>query len=356
MNTTHANQVTEKILNPKSGMGMLLLNIVGLILGVALIIYAANLPSVENIIYQSEGFTEYEKTLHPMQVPLILFSVIVLIPVFSINFAGLKAISPNEALVLTLFGNYYGTINKAGFFYVNPFSSSYNPTKSPAVLTTGSNIALSVSGSGNKEDNNNKDRTSGKKLSLKAITLNNQKQKVNDLGGNPIEIGAMVVWKVTNPCSAVFAVDNYLEFISMQSDSTLRNVASRYAYDDDGDDSTLTLRGDSDEIALLLKDELQKKVEIAGLEVMEVKITHLAYAPEIASAMLQRQQASAILAARRLIVEGAVGMVQQALAKLDDENIVELDDERKAAMISNLLVVLCANKEAQPVVNSGSIY
>ncbi|MFI3252872.1 MAG: SPFH domain-containing protein [Eubacteriales bacterium] len=355
MNTTEQNQVTEKILNPKSGMSMLLMNIGGLILAVALIAYAVNLPSTEIPTFYDD-FVEYEVKYHPMMVPLILFASVILIPIFSINLFGLKTISPNEALVLTLFGNYYGTINKAGFFYVNPFCSSYNPTKTPAVLTSSSNIALSVSGRENKEDNNNKDRTAGKKISLKAITLNNQKQKVNDLGGNPIEIGAMVVWKVINPCAAVFSVDNYLEFISMQSDSTLRNVASRYAYDDGGEDSSLTLRGDSDEIALLLKEELQKKVEIAGLEVMEVKITHLAYAPEIASAMLQRQQASAILAARRLIVEGAVGMVQQALAKLDSENIVELDDERKATMISNLLVVLCANKEAQPVVNSGSIY
>ncbi len=336
MNTT---QFQEKILFPMSGLAMLLINIMGLFGSLALIFFSGNADNAATA-------------------GSLVFLGIVMICVFSVNFAGLKAVSPNEALVLTLFGNYHGTINRAGYFYVNPFCSAYNPTKADATVTT-TNTALGVvTKTAAPDANNNSDKTSGKKVSLKAITLNNRTQKVNDLEGNPIEIGAMVVWKVTSPAAAVFAVDNYLEFISMQSDSTLRNVASRYAYDhgETYDPKQLTLRGDSEEIARSLQNELQKKVLIAGIEVIEVKITHLAYASEIAAAMLQRQQASAILAARRLIVEGAVGMVQQALAKLDDENIVELDDERKATMISNLLVVLCANKEAQPVVNSGSIY
>lgn len=348
MNETKTTPVEEKILTPKSGMATLLLSLGGFVLAIGLIIFACNMELIETVTAQNEVLSEW----NPIAIALILMSSLVIMPVCFVNLFGLKALAPNEALVLTLFGNYYGTLNKAGFYYVNPFCSSYNPTKAPAVLIETSQALKQEKDTAS----NNKDRTSGKKISLKSITLNNRTQKVNDLEGNPIEIACMVIWRVVSPTAAVFTVDNYLEFISLQSDSTLRNVACRYAYDDDGNDATLTLRGNSEEIAVQLQTVLNQKVAIAGLEVQEVKITHLAYAPEIASAMLQRQQASAILSARRLIVEGAVGMVQQALAKLDSENIVELDDERKATMISNLLVVLCANKEAQPVVNSGSIY
>ncbi len=352
--TPTSPQIYEKILHPIPGIPVLFLCIVGIICSIALIVFAANLPE-ETVTVVGKELAVQE---HPLQVPLILLSAVVLIPSFCLGLAGLCAVSPNEALVLTLFGNYHGTINKPGFFFVNPFCSAYNPTKSTAVVVTSSTLDSLGLGNGGKDKNNSTDRTSGKKISLKAITLSNRTQKVNDLEGNPIEIAAMVIWRVRSPALAVFAVDNYLEFISMQADSTLRNVACGYAYDDGGEpvENVQTLRGNSQEIALQLQNELENKVISAGLEVLEVKITHLAYAPEIAAAMLQRQQATAILQARRLIVEGAVGMVQQALGKLDEENIVELDDERKAAMISNLLVVLCANKEAQPVVNSGSIY
>ena len=201
--------------------------------------------------------------------------------------------------------------------------------------------------------------TSGNKISLKAMTLNNEKQKINDKLGNPIIIGIVVIWRVTNTAKAVFNVDNYKEFLSIQCDSALRNVVRLYPYDisEDGDGvEEKSLRGSSQEIADILKEEIQKKVEIAGLEISEARITHLAYAPEIAAAMLQRQQASAIIDARKLIVEGAVGMVEMALNKLGENDIVTLDEERKAAMVSNLLVVLCGNKDAQPIVNSGSIY
>ena len=201
--------------------------------------------------------------------------------------------------------------------------------------------------------------TSGKKISLKAMTLNNEKQKINDKLGNPIIIGIVVIWRVTNTAKAVFNVDNYKEFLSIQCDSALRNVVRLYPYDisEDGDGvEEKSLRGSSQEIADILKEEIQKKVEIAGLEISEARITHLAYAPEIAAAMLQRKQASAIIDARKLIVEGAVGMVEMALNKLGENDIVTLDEERKAAMVSNLLVVLCGNKDAQPIVNSGSIY
>ena len=188
------------------------------------------------------------------------------------------------------------------------------------------------------------------------MTLNNDKQKINDLLGNPIIIGIVVVWRVENTAKAVFNVDNYREFLSMQCDSALRNIVRLYPYDMASDADEKTLRGSSLEVAARLKEEIQANVENAGIEIMDARITHLAYAPEIAAAMLQRQQASAIIDARKMIVEGAVGMVEMALAQLSENNVVELDEERKAAMVSNLLVVLCGNKDAQPIVNSGSIY
>ena len=194
---------------------------------------------------------------------------------------------------------------------------------------------------------------------MKVRTLDNQKQKVNDILGNPIIIGAVVIWKVKDPTQAVFAVENYVNFLSIQCDSTIRNIARLYPYDDvddnDGFDEK-TLRGSSQEIANRMKDELQQRVSGAGLEIIEVRITHLSYSEEIAAAMLQRQQAVAIIAARKKIVEGAVSMVEMAIDQLNSDEVVNLDDERKAQMVSNLMVVLCGNKEAQPIVNSGSIY
>ncbi len=244
---------------------------------------------------------------------------------------GFKILQPNEALVFTLFGKYHGTLKKDGFYFVNPFCTATNPAAGFVKL-------------------------GGKKVSLKAMTLNNDKQKVNDQEGNPIEISVVVIWRIKDTAKAVFSVENYLTFISTQCDSAIRQVARQYPYDvsDDGDEKSL--RGSSQEIANVLKSELQQRVEMAGIEVMDTRINNLAYAPEIASAMLQRQQAAAIIAARQKIVDGAVSMVDMALKKLSDNNIVELDDERKAAMVSNLLVVLCGNRDAQPIVNSGSIY
>ena len=269
-----------------------------------------------------------------------------------ILYAGLKVLKPNEALVLTLFGKYHGTLEGAGFYFVNPFVSAVNPTKSIAAET-----AQKQKQRTDKAEKT--DTAAGKAVSLKVMTLNNDRQKVNDKLGNPIEIGVVVIWRVVNAAKAVFNVDNYIEFLSIQADSSLRNIVRIYPYDiwnEDDSSDELSLRGSSQEVALKLKQELQTKVEDAGLEIVETRITHLAYSPEIAAAMLQRQQASAIIDARKLIVEGAVGMVQMALTKLSENDIVELDDERKAQMVSNLLVVLCGNKEAQPIVNSGSIY
>jgi len=267
-----------------------------------------------------------------------------------VMFCGLKVLKPNEALVLTLFGKYIGTLKGEGFYFVNPFVVAVNPAASSVP-------ALSGQVSDTAKRTGKSSALNSKKISLKVMTLNNEKQKINDQLGNPIIIGIVVIWKVVNTAKAVFNVDNYIEFLSIQCDSALRNIVRLYPYDTSNDDQNeKSLRGSSQEIAERLKKEIQEKVEIAGLEILEARITHLAYAPEIAAAMLQRQQASAIIDARQMIVEGAVGMVEMALKKLNENGIVELDEERKAAMVSNLLVVLCANKDTQPIVNSGSLY
>ncbi len=258
-----------------------------------------------------------------------------------IPFIGLRVIKPNEALVLTLFGKYIGTLKKEGFYYVNPFCSSVNPqaAEEPTVTVTANGTSLKF---------NNK-------ISLKALTHDNRKQKINDQMGNPIEVGIVVIWRVVNTAKAVFNVDNYKTFLSIQADSVLRDVVRCYPYDSTDSDEK-TLRGSAQEVSELLREQLQQRVEQAGLEVIEARITHLAYSPEIAAAMLQRQQATAIIEARQKIVDGAVGMVEMALNKLSESNVCELDEERKAQMVSNLLVVLCGNKDAQPIVNSGTIY
>lgn len=329
----------EKEMQARSGMGMLIGNIALMILAIAAIILSASLVVETNTA---------------LGVCIILLSVVVIV-IAPIILIGLKVINPNEALVLTLFGEYKGVLKKAGFYWVNPFCTGINPT-SKQLGVAATQIAA------NKDHENTTHDTVGKKVSLKAITLENRKQKVNDELGNPIEIGAVVIWKVKNASMAVFNVDNYKNYISTQCDSVIRNVARCYPYDtneagqENENNNEKSLRGSSQEVASIMQRELQEKVDIAGLEVLEVRITHLSYAPEIASAMLQRQQAVAIIAARQKIVEGAVGMVQMALNQLSENDIVELDDERKAAMVSNLLVVLCGNKDAQPIVNSGSIY
>ena len=263
-------------------------------------------------------------------VPLFVIGY-VMIPVNITLLSGLMTVSPNEAAVLVLFGKYKGTVRKEGFYWYNPFCRRFNP----AGDASGARRSF---------------------VSLKSMTLNNDKQKVNDAEGNPIEIGVVVIWRIKDTAKAVFNVDNYVNFISIQSDAAIRNIARQYPYDisDDGDEKSL--RGSAQEIAQVLRDELQARVETAGIEVVEARIAHLAYAQEIAAAMLQRQQAKAIVDARTTIVEGAVGMVELALEKLSETGMVELDDERKAQMVSNLMVVLCANKDAQPVINSSSLY
>ncbi|MDR2570580.1 MAG: SPFH domain-containing protein [Oscillospiraceae bacterium] len=289
-------------------------------------------------------------------VPGILFIVIGSIYAFILGpmvFVGLKVIKPNEALVFTLFGRYVGTLKGSGFYWVNPFCIAVNPTAGvsstlSATLKPQVESPIAAAASINWPVN--------RKISLKAMTLSNDRQKINDQLGNPIIIGIVVIWKVVNTAKAVFSVDNYKEFLSIQCDSALRNIVRLYPYDSVGKDNEESLRGSSMEVAEKLKAEIQSKVDVAGLEIIEARITHLSYSEEIAAVMLQRQQASAIIDARNMIVEGAVGMVEMALAKLSENDIVKLDEERKAAMVSNLLVVLCGNRDAQPVVNSGSLY
>lgn len=279
----------------------------------------------------------------------------------SIAFAGLKVIRPQEALVLTLFGKYYGTLKENGFYYVNPFVSAVNPAAKTTLSQSGDvEITKKVAGTQGAETNVGL----GMKISLKIMTLNNSRQKINDCLGNPVEIGIAVIWHVVDTTKAVFEVDNYKEFLSLQCDAALRNIVRIYPYDvannvdttGDGEPDEGSLRGSSEVVAQRIKDEIQTRVSCAGLEIIEARITYLAYAPEIAAVMLQRQQASAIIDARKMIVDGAVGMVEMALEKLSENKTVVLDEERKAAMVSNLLVVLCGNKDAQPIVNSGSLY
>ena len=281
-------------------------------------------------------------------------------------YLGLRVLRPQEALVLTLFGNYYGTLKDAGFFFVNPFCVSVNPAAKTRLGQSGdvddSESAgrivippLSSSQNAKRVDN---------QISLKVMTLNNARQKVNDVLGNPVEIGVAVMWRLSDTAKAVFNVDNYKEYLSLQCDSAVREIVRIYPYDvapnvdttGDGMADDGSLRGSSTIVAERVRQKIGERVQNAGLEILDARITYLAYAPEIAAAMLQRQQASAIVDARKMIVDGAVGMVEMALDRLSEKKIVDLDDERKAAMVSNLLVVLCGNRDAQPVVNSGSLY
>ena len=340
--------MTEKILtNKKHGMPVLLLTIALLILATVGMIFGG--------IIMENG--------NSFGTVLFVISLIVLC-VGWIPLMGLRVLKPQEALVITLFGKYVGTLKGDGFYAVNPFSSSFNPAAKTKLNQSGdvkpsqaSAIASALSGSTSLEIEN-------KKISLKIMTLNNNRQKINDCLGNPVEIGIAVMWRVTDTAKAVFNVDNYKEYLSLQCDSALRNVVRIYPYDvapgidttGDGVADEGSLRGSSDVVASRIKDEIQSRVNEAGLEIIEARITYLAYAPEIAAVMLQRQQASAIIDARKMIVDGAVGMVEMALERLNTSGVVELDEERKAAMVSNLLVVLCGNRDAQPVVNSGSLY
>ena len=332
--------MTEKTLNNrKNGMVVLLLLVLVYVASVVLFIFGVSYDIL----------------------PLTLISCVWF--VFGwIFFLGLKVLKPQEALVLTLFGKYVGTLKNSGFYFVNPFCTAVNPAAGTKLNQSGDVKVL-----GAKQPSGGVDVSIDiptQKISLKIMTLNNNRQKINDCLGNPVEIGIAVMWRVVDTAKAVFNVDNYKEYLSLQCDSALRNIVRIYPYDiapnvdttGDGIADEGSLRGSSEVVAARIKDEIQDKVSEAGIEILEARITYLAYAPEIAAVMLQRQQASAIIDARKMIVDGAVGMVEMALERLSENRIVDLDDERKAAMVSNLLVVLCGNHDAQPVVNSGSLY
>ena len=295
--------------------------------------------------------------------PLLFIIGLVWLCIGWIPLPGLKILKPQEALVLTLFGRYVGTLRGDGFYFVNPFCVAVNPAAKTKLNQSGdvetAPKTVSVSSNGNVSVS-----AVDKRISLKVMTLNNNRQKINDCLGNPIEIGIAVTWRVVDTAKAVFNVDNYKEYLSLQCDCALRNIVRIYPYDvapnvdttGDGVADEGSLRGSSEIVARRIRDEIQQRITDAGLEIVEARITYLAYAPEIAAVMLQRQQASAIIDARKMIVDGAVGMVEMALDRLNEKNVVTLDEERKAAMVSNLLVVLCGNRDAQPIVNSGSLY
>ena len=338
--------------NKKNGMAVLLGVIILYVVTAALLIFVVSRPGA----------------ITALQIILMILCIAWL-ALGWILLCGLKILKPQEALVLTLFGKYVGTLKGEGFYFVNPFCSAVNPAAGTAPSTGSTSSAsgglgkLLASGTGG-ELNVTINTTTDKKLSMKVMTLDNNTQKINDCLGNPVEIGIVVIWRIVNTAKAVFNVDNYVEFLSIQTDSALRNVVRLYPYDvapnvdttGDGVADEGSLRGSSEVVAERIRKEIQSKVDMAGLEILEARITYLAYAPEIAAVMLQRQQASAIIDARKMSVDGAVGMVEMALDRLNNGGMVDLDEERKAAMVSNLLVVLCGNKDAQPIVNSGSLY
>ncbi|MBP5265363.1 MAG: SPFH domain-containing protein [Lachnospiraceae bacterium] len=335
--------MTEKIYTTKkNGMAVLLLTLLVLAAAVAVMIYGI------------------------INSPVLMTIGIIVLCIGWIPLCGLKVLKPQEALVLTLFGQYKGTIREDGFYFVNPFCSAVNPAAGTKLAQSGDIGGAPQPGTVQitAEGLSATGTPASKKISLKAMTLNNGRQKINDCLGNPVEIGIAVIWRVTDTAKAVFNVDNYKEYLSLQCDSALRNIVRIYPYDvaqnvdttGDGVADEGSLRGSAEVVAERIKEEIQSKVNEAGLEIIEARITYLAYAPEIASVMLQRQQASAIIDARKMIVDGAVGMVEMALDRLNEKQLVDLDEERKAAMVSNLLVVLCGNHDAQPIVNSGSLY
>ncbi|MBE5827606.1 MAG: SPFH domain-containing protein [Butyrivibrio sp.] len=339
----------KEIRGHRNGMAALVLITVSYLVAIALLIWGGSTDGLVGTI--------------------IFIAAIIYLCVGWVLYLGLKVLKPGEALVLTLFGKYVGTLKGDGFFFVNPFCISVNPAadtklgqsgditdsgkgKLSAALTGGANVAIDTSS------------MKSRKISLKVMTLSNSRQKVNDILGNPVEIAVAVMWKVTDTAKAVFAVDNYKEYLSLQCDTAVRNVVKLYPYDvtenvdttGDGQADDGSLRGSTEVVANRIMEEIQNKVTDAGIEIVDARITYLAYAPEIAAAMLQRQQAAAVVDARKLIVDGAVGMVELALERLNEKELVQLDEERKAAMVSNLLVVLCGNHDAQPIVNSGSLY
>lgn len=304
------------------------------------------------------SFLEGEENASGATVPVwwMLVTGCVVLAAAIIVSPGFFTLQPNEARVLILFGAYKGTSRETGFRWGNPFFANGSATSANAVVAR---TVEQIAAAAKKDKAQNKPRTLGRyKVSLRARTLTVDRLKVNDRRGNPVEIAAVVVWRVRDTAQAVFDVDDYEQYVAMQSESALRHVASSYAYDhgEDEEGDEITLRSNVAEVSAALKGELEERLAKAGVVVDEARLTHLAYAPEIAQAMLRRQQAEAIIAARRKIVTGATSMVEMALRDLSEKHVVELDEERKAAMISNLMVVLCGESEVHPVVNTGTLY
>ena len=361
--------MTEKILeNKKHGMRALIIIIALYAAGIAaMIIGGIGMANAVDYVSTPFGVSAVNSAARHGYIALFVIGCVWVcigwVPIF-----GLKILKPQEALVLTLFGNYVGTLKGEGFYFVNPFCVGVNPAAKTKLNQSGDvdggsakGLSLNLSA---PDVSAAAAQSASKKISLKVMTLNNSRQKINDCLGNPIEIGIAVMLRVVDTAKAVFNVDNYKEYLSLQCDSAVRNIVRIYPYDvapgvdttGDGLADEGSLRGSSETVASRIRDEIQKKVSDAGIEIIEARISYLAYAPEIAAVMLQRQQASAIIDARKMIVDGAVGMVEMALERLEESGSVQLDEERKAAMVSNLLVVLCGNRDAQPIVNSGSLY
>jgi len=330
--------IVEKAVWRTAGMPVLIINTLLMLGSIAAIIYGFVDGAADNVVLLVIGF------------------VYLLIPTW-LFYGGLCILRPQEAMVLTLFGKYNGTLRGPGFFFVNPFSTAFK-SEVGQPSTGSANITSTKAVTATDEISKALAAHAARKISLKAKTLNNDKQRINDLLGNPVIIDTVVVWRIVDTAKAMFNVDNFIEFLSIQCDSSLRAIVSRYPYDlpRDGQGEDKCLRSASEEIVRQLMADIQEKVSIAGMEILDARITNLSYAPEIAAAMLQRQQASAVVDAKQTIVDGAVDIVQMALKRLAEDNVVELDEERKAAMVSNLLVVLCSNTEAQPIINSGSLY
>ncbi len=361
--------MTEKILeNKKRGMRALIIIIALYAAGIAaMIIGGIGMANAVDYVSTPFGISAVNSAARHGYIALFVIGC-VWVCIGWVPICGLKILKPQEALVLTLFGNYVGTLKGEGFYFVNPFCVGVNPAAKTKLNQSGDvdggsakGLSLNLSA---PDVSAAAAQSASKKISLKVMTLNNSRQKINDCLGNPIEIGIAVMWRVVDTAKAVFNVDNYKEYLSLQCDSAVRNIVRIYPYDvapgvdttGDGLADEGSLRGSSETVASRIRDEIQKKVSDAGIEIIEARITYLAYAPEIAAVMLQRQQASAIIDARKMIVDGAVGMVEMALERLEESGSVQLDEERKAAMVSNLLVVLCGNRDAQPIVNSGSLY
>jgi hypothetical protein len=291
-------------------------------------------------------------TGHPYVLPFVVS--LLAIPVWIILLTGFFTLQPNEARVLVLFGAYKGTVRESGFHWGNPFYTNGSGASSAAAASaeghggTPTQIAAQAAAAAARHPKRNK-------ISLRARTLNGEKLKVNDKGGNPIEIAAVVIWRVQDTAMAMFDVDDYEQYVETQSESALRHIASHYSYDH-GEEDEITLRSNVEDVSAALRGELHERLSKAGVVVEEARLTHLAYAPEIAQAMLRRQQAEAVIAARQKIVHGAVSMVEMALKELSAKNVLVLDDDRKAAMVSNLMVVLCGEAEVHPVVNTGTLY